>query len=78
MSFAKKSDVKMHLSMHDRNGRSRFGSSSQPDATGIANEASRHAETHATEGSSQQAVSLEHPDGSAPIQAAAASKSASD
>ncbi len=60
------SDVKKHLSTHDRNGRSLLRLQSLPEAPAIA------------EVSSQHATSMEHSDGSATVLADTVFKSASD
>lgn len=73
------SDVKKHLSTHDQNGRSLFRSSNSPDATAVSVEELKYAEAATLrDESSQNAISLEYPDGPTLVLAAAAPKSVSD
>lgn len=44
MSLLKKGDVKSHLSTHDRNGKSLYRPSNEPDATGFSGEEAEQVE----------------------------------
>lgn len=75
MSPLKKNDVKNHLSTHDRNGKSLYRPSNEPDATGFSGEESVQAdEGHTAEESPREDAALEHQAGLGPVLVASTSK----
>lgn len=77
MSFLKKSDVKVHLSSRDRNGKSLYRPSSPARETGFSGDSSAHSDaTLATKSSVRKVKALDTPPIATPALEQVVSKSA--